>query len=239
MHPHALHPHCICCQQHYTPDGSPLMHARSRTSCTRRDGGGEQQRRPSDGAAVPPGPPLWWASLFVRAGRMGSTNRELRGRAEKAAAAAGKGQQAAVAAASTKPGAINVTGFKEQDQENLYEQVRGQGLVGGVWCLCLPASGPPLALVLMGVCTHQTPLLQRTNARGGGGAMAACNCASPGRTCVHGVLSLSWQPPMLHVPLAPMRVHPGSSEQAAAPPALLHHTTSQSRHMIHCKHDSL
>ncbi len=63
-----------------------------------------------------PGKKPWWAGLFVRAGRMGSIRQELR-----AGEHHGKKK-------------INVTGFKEQDQENLYEQVgraSGKGSRGG------------------------------------------------------------------------------------------------------------
>ncbi|GIL53485.1 hypothetical protein Vafri_9078 [Volvox africanus] len=49
----------------------------------------------------------WWASMFVQAGRMGTIRQELR---------AGKEHHGKAK--------INVTGFQEQDQENLYEQAQ-------------------------------------------------------------------------------------------------------------------
>ncbi|GIL91590.1 hypothetical protein Vretimale_9640 [Volvox reticuliferus] len=54
-----------------------------------------------------PGKKPWWASMFVRAGRMGTIRQELR---------AGKEHHGKAK--------INVTGFQEQDQENLYEQAQ-------------------------------------------------------------------------------------------------------------------
>ncbi|KAG2442104.1 hypothetical protein HYH02_009593 [Chlamydomonas schloesseri] len=52
-----------------------------------------------------PGKKPWWAGMFVRAGRMGSIRQELKGKVE----------------GRTK---IQITGFREQDQENLYEQAQ-------------------------------------------------------------------------------------------------------------------
>ncbi|GLI67156.1 hypothetical protein VaNZ11_011369 [Volvox africanus] len=54
-----------------------------------------------------PGKTPWWASMFVRAGRMGTIRQELRAGKEHLSKAK-----------------INVTGFQEQDQENLYEQAQ-------------------------------------------------------------------------------------------------------------------
>ena len=51
--------------------------------------------------------------MFVRAGRMGSIRQELKGKVEGGRAK------------------IQITGFREQDQENLYEQVREAGGRGG------------------------------------------------------------------------------------------------------------
>lgn len=59
---------------------------------------------------------FWWSGMFVRAGRMGSTRHELHSKKVTAAAAAAAGGSGA---------AIKITGFSEQDQENLYTQVCG------------------------------------------------------------------------------------------------------------------
>eukprot|EP00198_Chlamydomonas_reinhardtii_P003111 XP_001692447.1 predicted protein [Chlamydomonas reinhardtii] len=53
-----------------------------------------------------PGKKPWWAGMFVRAGRMGSIRQELKGKVEGGRAK------------------IQITGFREQDQENLYEQAQ-------------------------------------------------------------------------------------------------------------------
>ncbi|GLC53435.1 hypothetical protein PLESTB_000744800 [Pleodorina starrii] len=73
---------------------------------------GKQRQRKERQPALPvqeewePGKKPWWAGMFVRAGRMGSIRQELR-----AGSSQGKAK-------------INVSGFKEQDQENLYEQAQ-------------------------------------------------------------------------------------------------------------------
>lgn len=64
---------------------------------------------------------FWWSGMFVRAGRMGSTRHELHS----------KKVTAASAAAGDSGTAIKITGFSEQDQENLYTQVRGVRRCGG------------------------------------------------------------------------------------------------------------
>ncbi|EFJ47248.1 hypothetical protein VOLCADRAFT_105212 [Volvox carteri f. nagariensis] len=75
---------------------------------------GSSRQRRAKAAAVQqaeeqwePGKKPWWAGMFVRAGRMGSIKQELRAGRD----ANGKAR-------------INITGFKEQDQENLYEQAQ-------------------------------------------------------------------------------------------------------------------
>jgi Pin2-interacting protein X1 len=61
------------------------------------------------------GQKVWWRSLFVRAGRTGG------GAPAAAAAAAGCGKQR-----------INISGFQEEDQTNLYMQVRAWQKLGGL-----------------------------------------------------------------------------------------------------------
>lgn len=85
-------------------------------------GEGKKQRKAKAEAAAPPpaeewepGKKPWWAGMFVRAGRMGSIKQELKG------------------GHSGKP-KINVSGFREQDQENLYEQVRRWCTWDLWWC---------------------------------------------------------------------------------------------------------
>ncbi|KAG2496381.1 hypothetical protein HYH03_005609 [Edaphochlamys debaryana] len=55
-----------------------------------------------------PGKKPWWAGMFIRAGRMGSIKQELKSRSMH------DGSKAK----------ITITGFKEEDQENLYEQAQ-------------------------------------------------------------------------------------------------------------------
>lgn len=61
-----------------------------------------QRSKPAADDAMAPGPKAWWSPMFVRAGRMGSIQKELKGKKKD----------------------ITVNGFKEKDQEDLYEQVR-------------------------------------------------------------------------------------------------------------------
>lgn len=73
----------------------------------------------------PPPPGAWWAGMFVRAGRMGSIKSELK---SKKAQVEGAGKEGEVGANGKKK--ILVTGFREEDQEELYEQVQ-HGAVHG------------------------------------------------------------------------------------------------------------
>ncbi|KXZ53675.1 hypothetical protein GPECTOR_6g592 [Gonium pectorale] len=66
----------------------------------------EQEQQPPQAEEWEPGKKPWWAGMFVRAGRMGSIRQELKG------------------GHHTGKAKINVSGFREQDQENLYEQAQ-------------------------------------------------------------------------------------------------------------------
>jgi hypothetical protein len=70
----------------------------------------------------PPPPGAWWGAMFVRAGRMGSIRSELKSR--KPGAAAGTAGASGTLGADGKR-KIQVSGFLEEDQEQLYEQVCG------------------------------------------------------------------------------------------------------------------
>ncbi len=105
-------------------EGKPGAAAVAASAPAAAGGEGKKQRKAKAAEAAPPpeeewepGKKPWWAGMFVRAGRMGSIKQELKG------------------GHSGKP-KINVSGFKEQDQENLYEQVRGWWVRASVRFAC-------------------------------------------------------------------------------------------------------
>lgn len=67
---------------------------------------------PGEGQAA--GEKPWWVGLFIRAGRMGSIKSELKSK-KTSKEAHGKGEE--------DDKKIRISGFREQDQEQLYEQV--------------------------------------------------------------------------------------------------------------------
>jgi Pin2-interacting protein X1 len=107
-----------------TPPGSDSPPARSQQRGLGGDGKNlnlvvdEELQPVSDEPEDAAGQRVWWRSIFVRAGRTGG------GAPAAAAAAGGNGKQR-----------INISGFQEDDQTNLYMQVRQIRLLCIVWLL--------------------------------------------------------------------------------------------------------